>query len=104
MRPELGDALLHRFHRRREFALPVQHVAQREVRFEKHIRIAAPLGVTPAAFREFSTCLQLAREEVERRLPKEDTKQLRRVAELYAKFARPVEGALHLRRSEPSRD
>jgi len=104
MRSILGDDLLHFYNGGREFTLPIENVAQREVGFKKHIRIAALASVVKATLRQFATGLKLAAEQVERRLAEEDTKQLRRVAQLYAKFPRAVEGALHLSRSETFRD
>src|SRR6202158_2345622 len=99
MRAILGKNLLHLPHRRREFALPIENVAEREVGFEKHVGVAALARMMEATFRQFSTCLKLAAEQVERRLTKKNPEQLRRVPRLDAKFACAVEGVLHPRRS-----
>src|SRR5260370_31778294 len=100
----LGKDLLHLRGRGRKFALTVEYVAQGERGLQKHVRIAVLPGMVEATLRQFATGLKLPAEQVERRLAEEDAKQLRRVAQLYAKFAGAVEGALHLRRSKPFRD
>src|ERR1700683_1647783 len=104
MRLVLTDDLLHLCGGGREFALPVENVAQRKMSFKKHVGVAALAGMIQATLREFATGLKLAAKEVERGLAKQDTEQLRRVAELDAQFTGAVEGALHLRRGKPSRD
>ena len=102
MRLVLSDDLLHFRGGGCEFALPVKNVAQREVRFKKHVRVTALACMVQATLCEFTTGLKLPAEEVERGLAKQDAEQLRRIAELDTKLAGAVEGALHLRRGKAS--